>query len=635
MSMFSRFFSKTTSFRGAFGIVGVSLFASLFSHILFPGTFLYFGDQFYYFPAVLRHLDPSLFPYDFLLQGGQTEGTLFDDLLAYFMRIPPYSLAFWGCLLSLLSQAIFFSGVILLGKSFAPRSFLPLLLPFLLIIGGEAFSDNVKGPDSWFFYFEPDLQARSFGMAISTLALGFFFREQYVLSGIMLGFCALLHPINPLPVLLAFSLFLSWKSVQNRSFTSLFPLLFPVGMWGALFFFFRHSAVNRIDLFRHFDDTWFSLVQNRSSYILPSFYFSELHSYIVLFVLVLFALLLFRFRASFPKAAFQKLVFFVTTILVFIGLFSLLGEGFRLAFALQFQPLRAFSWIKLLFVLPLLLLFAEQWRSSLHEKWRTHLFLFALVGMILGVQTLLLSFFVALFALLTFLSYQSFPKKFSRKILLFGGFYGVWILSLFAKPQRPALLQFLFFRDAPFTFEVVLWIFIENILTFLLVFLILSLWKRGVFERIIIRPVFSVVIGGTLLGMLFLWPLIFDAHLASRYGDSFEWIQQNTPKDALFFVTKDAEIAGLRTRMLSQRSVFVSYLEGAQSVFSRKYALEFHRRQLLQQSFQEEDLQKEGVDYIICSQKELFPSFGEVVHEDSEYVVLKLSSRNKQIPFQH
>jgi hypothetical protein len=75
------------------------------------------SDQAFYIPAILHHVDPTLFPRDWAMIGAQGRYFLLDELVAGLIRVTGVSLPAWFAVLQVVTLASLFAGAWLLGRA--------------------------------------------------------------------------------------------------------------------------------------------------------------------------------------------------------------------------------------------------------------------------------------------------------------------------------------------------------------------------------------------------------------------------------------------------------------------------------------------------------------------------------------
>ena len=75
------------------------------------------SDQAFYIPAILHHVDPSLFPRDWAMLGAQGRYFLVDEVIGTLVRLTSWSLATWFAIAQALTLAALYAGAVHLGRA--------------------------------------------------------------------------------------------------------------------------------------------------------------------------------------------------------------------------------------------------------------------------------------------------------------------------------------------------------------------------------------------------------------------------------------------------------------------------------------------------------------------------------------
>ena len=145
------------------------------------------SDQAFYIPALLRHLDPRLFPRDAALIDAQARMVMVDELLAALARLTGASLPHLFLCLYLGTLALLYAGIARLGaRVYRSRWTVVALLAALTLRHAIA----KTGANTLESYFHP----REAAFALGLLAVGFFLDRRWLAIGALLMLAALLHP---------------------------------------------------------------------------------------------------------------------------------------------------------------------------------------------------------------------------------------------------------------------------------------------------------------------------------------------------------------------------------------------------------------------------------------------------------
>ncbi|CAN5702810.1 hypothetical protein BH24ACI5_BH24ACI5_17320 [soil metagenome] len=149
------------------------------------------SDQAFYQPAVLKQLDPGLFPRDTPVLAAQTHLTLADEIVAGVVRATGGSVPAVFAALYVLALALFAGGAWLIGRQLyiQPWASVALLAAFTLRHAiARSGTNTLEG------YFQPRLLAYGLG----ALAIASFLRARLALTGALLVLGALVHPTTAL-----------------------------------------------------------------------------------------------------------------------------------------------------------------------------------------------------------------------------------------------------------------------------------------------------------------------------------------------------------------------------------------------------------------------------------------------------
>ena len=149
------------------------------------------SDQAFYVPAVLKQLDPSLFPHDAALIASQARLTLVDETIAALARITGASVPVLFAALYVVSLALLMTGALLMANTLYRTRWAAFALLAALTLRhaiAKSGTNTLEG------YFHP----RQLAFAFGTLAIAAFLRGSLPLAalGVMAG--ALVHPTTAL-----------------------------------------------------------------------------------------------------------------------------------------------------------------------------------------------------------------------------------------------------------------------------------------------------------------------------------------------------------------------------------------------------------------------------------------------------
>ena len=172
--------------------LAVGAFAFCLLAILNCGGYRYgIGDQAFYIPAILQHLDPSLFPRDRLLLHAQDGFMLYDDAMAAAVRVSGCSLPtlFLGAYLG--GLVLLFGGIVLLGRSWYRSWWAVAALALVLTLRHRIVQTGVNT-------LEGSLHPRMLAFALGIWALAIFVRGGGLWALALALAAGALHPTTAL-----------------------------------------------------------------------------------------------------------------------------------------------------------------------------------------------------------------------------------------------------------------------------------------------------------------------------------------------------------------------------------------------------------------------------------------------------
>jgi hypothetical protein len=149
------------------------------------------SDQAFYIPAILRHLDPRLFPRDAVLIDGQARLVAMDDVLAAIVRATGVSLQQLFLWLYLATLALLYAGIIRVGGRFYESRWMVVALAAALTLRHAIAKTGANTLES---YFHP----RELAFALGLLAVGLFLDRKWPATTALLIAAAALHPTTAL-----------------------------------------------------------------------------------------------------------------------------------------------------------------------------------------------------------------------------------------------------------------------------------------------------------------------------------------------------------------------------------------------------------------------------------------------------
>jgi hypothetical protein len=204
-----------------------------------------------YFLQALHILNPNALMNDiFFLNGSQDQYTIFTKVYALILAFSTASFATF--LLELVALNLWILAALYLFKGSLP------LLPASIVTVLTITLDSYYGSHKVFSYAEPFLTARIYAEFFSLFALGFYIRKRYYTGSLMYAIALLFHPLITLPALfIGLGLILRIKSWL---FLAVIGLIFGV-ILGLL-------NIHPFDgLVKTMDSEWFNYNQSRSPFV--------------------------------------------------------------------------------------------------------------------------------------------------------------------------------------------------------------------------------------------------------------------------------------------------------------------------------------------------------------------------------
>jgi len=145
------------------------------------------SDQAFYIPAILRHLDPALFPRDAVLIDAQSRLIAFDELGAAIVRITGISIQEMLVGLYLVTLLLLYAGITRIASRFHLTRWTTVALAAALTLRHAIAKTGANTLES---YFHP----RELAFALGLLATGAFLDRRWALLPTLLVAAALFHP---------------------------------------------------------------------------------------------------------------------------------------------------------------------------------------------------------------------------------------------------------------------------------------------------------------------------------------------------------------------------------------------------------------------------------------------------------
>lgn len=323
------------------------------------------GDQAFYVPAVLEHMEPALFPRDDDLIEAEDRLILFTEVIAWFSRTTRVPLPVCFLALHVATLLLLFGAIIRFGLSFYASAWTAAALAAAMTLRHritQTAANTLEG------YFHPRLLAFALGVS----ALVAILREKPLPAIALVGVAMLVHPTTALffGVVVAVSIFVL-RPAWRRQLLALGAILFAAFIRMA----WQGPLAGR---FVMIDDTWQAVLRVKD-YLYPTEW--GLSAWIVnlSYPVLIVAIFVWRRRSNVALPAERGLV---AGALALLGLFlvSLPFVTARVALAVQLQVSRVF-WL-LDFVATVCVVWAlseAPWWRSPARRVRPAAVLFALV----------------------------------------------------------------------------------------------------------------------------------------------------------------------------------------------------------------------------------------------------------------
>lgn len=580
--------------------LGISVLFSAISIFVFPGYRVEAEDQVFYIAPLLQKADPSLLSNDFLMETTQTTASFFDEFFGFFLfgnseNIP--EVLFWG---AFAARVLFFLGISILGFVFSKNPIFALGIPVIFLLGHAGTVCNALPSAEWMSSFGLELHARSAGLSVLVLALGFFFAEWKKMAFSLASFAFLLHPISAIPL---FAFFGAWI-LFSRKWGDV--LLFLMPLCALLILLGEMHGNSGMSLLSIVDAEWREILRDRTPWLFSTENFLSEKKWAVLFgpLILLFFIALCGISS---RSIRQKISLFFVLVFLLCTSGVLLFDTFHIALVGQLQLYRSLFFLQIIVVITAMAFFFSIFQNA-KERYTKSLAIIGFIITPLGGDFFLIPFSILIFLIILF---QQYRNLFTR--IFFGIFGAILLFWCFDHPNITAQFQNLgnFFFSG------------DIILSIGLFFQ----WAQGVFPMLILLALsvfltrlqkipFLGISAGSLVGALLVFGIfwsdfqnIIQRTWADRNSETAEWILENTQKDALFFASISAESFCGFLRNHHGRSCFVSHTEGGQTAFSRSGSLEWRDRRTLQKNPSEflTELQNRGVDFLIFSKDEDFP----------------------------
>ena len=149
------------------------------------------GDQAFYIPAVVQHLDPALFPRDRSLLSAQDRFMLYDEAIAAIARISGASVPVLFFVAYLLGMALLFGAIASIGRVLYASAGTIVVLAALLTLRHRITQTGANSLESYF-------QPRMLAFAIGAWAIAVYLRGRGTLALVLVGGAFAVHPTTAL-----------------------------------------------------------------------------------------------------------------------------------------------------------------------------------------------------------------------------------------------------------------------------------------------------------------------------------------------------------------------------------------------------------------------------------------------------
>ena len=325
-------------------VIGLILAASLLG-ILNSGGYRYgVSDQAFYLPAVIQHLDGSLFPRDRALFHAQDRFMLFDDVAAALVKTTRLPVPLLFCALFLVGLIVHFSGCVELGRLWYRSWWSVAALMFILTLRHRITFTGVNTLEGY-------LHPRTLAFAVGVWSVVAFMRGRPVLALALVAVAGAWHTTTALwfALWIGVALFVS-EPRWRRPLAAAAAVSAGVSIW-ALW------AGPMREQLQQMDDRWVSVLDLKD-YLFPTRWPLAAWLINLAYPFIIYAGYRMRVSRSVARPREGPLVFGALT-LAAMFLLSLPFVMMRLAIAIQLQVPRVFWMLELLATLYLVWMAVE------------------------------------------------------------------------------------------------------------------------------------------------------------------------------------------------------------------------------------------------------------------------------------
>ena len=210
------------------------------------------SDQAFYVPAVTRVLDASAFPRDAPLIDAQARLILTDEILAGAARATGLPLDILFFCAYLLSLALIWSALVLIGRSISAS-------PWLIVALGAAFTLRHRIPRTSVNSFEPYFHPRMLAFGLGALAVAALLRRRIWIAVLLTGVAGLVHLTTALWFAIAIGVAIVVIDARWRRLAAVAAIVVAlVAAWATMLGPLRPSLTTM-------DDAWLQAVSGKDS----------------------------------------------------------------------------------------------------------------------------------------------------------------------------------------------------------------------------------------------------------------------------------------------------------------------------------------------------------------------------------
>lgn len=194
----------------------------LFSVTIHPGYKIYHSDQLIYYPAIIKALNPELYPNDLLLNFNQSQYTFFDELISWGSQVSNLRVIELSFIMFLLVKITFLLSLFMIARWFTKSYWLSYFLLLIFVSGSWIYGTTAVSSGNY-------LSPRFMSTALGVLFLTLYLHNYRILASLVLTIVLILHPISAIPFLACFYADVVWLFMKGRGFEwrTISSVLFP------------------------------------------------------------------------------------------------------------------------------------------------------------------------------------------------------------------------------------------------------------------------------------------------------------------------------------------------------------------------------------------------------------------------